>query len=118
MNIKKRSPNFLLSADDFVLHVIEGVDRDMVFTLSKDRMIVGRSIAGLVDIEIHEIYAAQRHFEIFWDESSKCHAVRDLGARNKIYINDHALEIHGEKKLQLDDEIRIGNTKFAYEKAL
>jgi pSer/pThr/pTyr-binding forkhead associated (FHA) protein len=118
MRIKKGSSNFVLSAGDFVLRVMEGVDRGMIFTLSKDRMIVGRSARGSVDIEIHEIYAAQLHFEIFWNEAIKYHAVRDLGARNKIYINDHALEIHGVKELQLGDEICVGNTRFAYEKAL
>jgi pSer/pThr/pTyr-binding forkhead associated (FHA) protein len=115
MGIKKETSNTGSSTRDFVLRATEGEDSGMIFDLSKERMIVGRST--VVDIEIHEIFAAQRHFEIYWDESMKGHLVRDWGARNKIFINDHALETHATKELQLGDEIRVGNTKLIYEKA-
>lgn len=115
MGIKKETSNTVSSAPDFVLRVIEGDDTGMIFVLSEERMIVGRSTA--VDIEIHEIFARQRHFEIYWDESTNGHIVRDWGAPNKVYINDHALEAHATKELRLGDEIRVGKTKFVYEKA-
>jgi pSer/pThr/pTyr-binding forkhead associated (FHA) protein len=118
MGTKKRTSNIVSATRDFVLRVIEGKDAGRIFALSKDRMIVGRSAEGHVDIEIHEVYAAPRHFEIYWDESINSHLVRDWGARNLVYINDHALETHATKELRLGDEIRIGNTKLMYEKAV
>ncbi len=101
---------------DFVLRVTKGADTGKVVGLTKERMLIGRS--RFVDIEIHEIYAAPRHFEIYWDESINGHVVKDLGARNKVYINDHALKIHAARELRLDDEIRVGNTTFIYERAV
>jgi len=118
MGTKKETSNIVSATRDFVLRVIEGNDTGMIFALSKDRMIVGRSALGRVDIEMREVYAAPRHFEIYWDESMNSHSVRDLGARNKVYINDHALEIHATKELRLGDEIRVGNTKLIYKKAV
>jgi len=118
MSIKKGTSNIVSGTRDFVLRVIQGKDAGMIFALSKDRMIAGRSASGLDDIEIHEVYAAPRHFEIYWEESINSHAVRDWGARNKVYINDHALEIHATKELRLGDEIRVGNTIFTYERAM
>lgn len=116
MDIKKETSNIVLSARDFMLRVTEGEDTGVIFVLSEDRMTVGRSKVGHVDIEIHEVFAAPSHFEIYWDESLKGHSVRDLGARNKVYINGHALETHARKELRLGDKIRVGNTKFVYEK--
>lgn len=118
MGTKKGTSNIVSATCNFVLRVTKGADTGMIFALSKDRMIVGRSEVGLVDIEIHEIYAAPRHFEIYWDESINSHVVRDWGARNKVHINDHALEIHATKELRLGDEIRVRNTIFIYERAM
>lgn len=118
MTKKKGNSNIVSATRDFVLRVTNGADTGMIFALSKDRMIVGRSAEGLVDIEVHEIYAAPRHFEIYWDESINSHVVRDWGARNKVYINDHTIEIHATKELRLSDEIRVGNTIFIYERAV
>jgi pSer/pThr/pTyr-binding forkhead associated (FHA) protein len=115
--MSKKNSNIVSATCDFVLRVTKGADTGMIYALSKDRMIVGRSAVGRVDIEIHEVYAAPRHFEIYWDESINGHLVRDWGARNKVYINNHALEIHAAKELRLGDEIRIGNTIFIYERS-
>ena len=79
-------------------------------------MIVGRSIEA--DIEIHEIGAARKHFEIYWDKSINSHVVRDCGSLNAVFINDHKYEMQATKKLQLGDKIRVGNTTFIYERVV
>jgi len=117
MGIKKATSNIVSSARDFVLRVTEGDDTGMIFVLSEDRMIVGRSKVGHVDIEIHEVFAAPSHFEIYWDELINSHAVRNWKAKIPVIINGHALEINAAKELRLGDEIRVGNTKLIYERA-
>jgi len=118
MGAKKRVSKILSAPYEFVLRVKEGADKGIIFALSKDRMIVGRSAVAHADIEINEIFAAPSHFEIYWDESIKSHIVGDRGARNKVYVNGHALKILTAKELRLGDEIRVGNTIFIYERIM
>ncbi len=118
MGTKKRASKILSAPCEFVLRVTKGADSGIIFALSMDKMIVGRSAVGHADIEINEIYAAPGHFEIFWDESKNRHVIRDRGARNKVYVNGHVLKIFATKELRLGDEIRVGNTIFIYEKAV
>lgn len=62
---KKGNSETKLAFHNFVLRVATGEDTGMIFVLSKDRMVVGRSQVKLPDIEIHEFFAAPWQFTIY-----------------------------------------------------
>lgn len=105
-----------LKTSDFALRVEAGVDQGQVFLLLKDQMIVGRSPA--VEIEIHEIFAARRHFAIVWDEVQGAHCIITWSV-NPVFVNGVELERNADslKKLEPGDLILLGDTVFVYDRA-
>ncbi|MEW6206952.1 MAG: FHA domain-containing protein [Acidobacteriota bacterium] len=100
---------------DFALRVEAGVDRGKVFPLLTERMAVGRS--NVADIEIHEVFAARRHFEIIWVEETRPHGIRTWSI-NAVFINGVELDRNADslKMLKEGDLILLGDTVFVYDR--
>jgi hypothetical protein len=70
---------------------------------------IGRS--PQMDIQIDDPFASGRHARIY--ERDGIFYVEDAGSTNGTYLNGRRLD--GQRPLEPDDSIRIGDTEFRYE---
>jgi pSer/pThr/pTyr-binding forkhead associated (FHA) protein len=80
------------------------------------RTVVGRHPAA--DVNIEEVFAAQKHCELIWDDNLACHLLIVYG-RNGIYLNGTLVHMEaGPLPLSAGDELRIGGISMRYEEAI
>ncbi len=87
-----------------VLHVIQGVDRGMNFTLPEgEPQLIGRSSEAL---PLTDTTVSRRHAELTPDEGRWY--IRDLDSSNGTFVNGQPIE--GRVELSPGDQIRCGST--------
>jgi len=88
--------------------IIKGVNAGRVFPLSKDETIIGRGME--CDIRIPDTMVSRSHCRI--KKSNDKFWIKDLHSTNKTFVNEKVISV--EKKLQIGDIIKIGNTALIF----
>jgi hypothetical protein len=87
------------------LEVVEGTDKGVKLTLKEGEYIFGRARDADILLKDPEEYISRKHFKVV--VSKDLARIRDLGGRNKTFLND--IEI-AEASLNKGDLIRAGKT--------
>jgi hypothetical protein len=87
------------------LEVIEGVDKGVKLSLKEGEYVFGRARDADILLKDPEEYISRKHFKVV--VAKDLAKIRDLGGRNKTYLND--IEI-AEASLTKGDLIRAGKT--------
>ena len=86
-----------------------GEDRGLVYNIESTVVRIGRSSNN--DLQIPDKRCSRQHAEIVRDSDG--YSLRDLGAKNKVQIND--VPVDKKRRLQSGDRIRIGDTVLVFE---
>lgn len=87
------------------LEVVEGVDKGVKLSLKEGEYVFGRARDADILLKDPEEYISRKHFKVV--VAKDLAKIRDLGGRNKTYLND--IEI-AEASLTKGDLIRAGKT--------
>jgi diguanylate cyclase (GGDEF)-like protein len=97
-----------LTSDRFILLEIYGANLGKRRDIDDDSIVIGRG--DECDITVDDPSVSRKHMRIFKEQ--KIFYAEDLGSTNKTHINDE--EIHGSKRLENGDRVKIGNTIFKF----
>ena len=100
---------------DFILRVVAGPDLGGLFSLHRQRLIVGRS--STADISLSDPAVARSHCCIVWDVERAVHMAEDWGHPGRISLNGVEVARHARSVLKIGDELQIGKTVLRYESA-
>jgi len=91
------------------LRIKNGPAQGKTYPLSKDVVQLGRE----AEIQILDASASRHHAEIF--AIGDMYFIRDLGSRNRTFLNDEELGPDDQALLRVGDLIRIGSTHVVFE---
>src|SRR4029077_20862170 len=80
-----------------------------LFTLSGERVTVGKARSNLVSLE-HDATVSRLHAVL--ENLGHAWSIRDLGSRNGTYINGE--KISAERVLRSGDELRVGTSRLVF----
>jgi pSer/pThr/pTyr-binding forkhead associated (FHA) protein len=90
-----------------VLVVRSGARAGEAFTVTADRMMIGRSPD--CDVFLDDVTVSRRHAELLRDGDR--HTIRDLGSLNGTFVNRRRIE---STVLEDDDEVQIGKYRLTF----
>lgn len=106
-NSKVEVPAFRKDGKPFLLELIQGPGAPHRYTLSFDKLVVGRSEEA--DIQIGSLEISRRHMLL--NKAGNEYVCLDLNSRNGLYLN--GVKIHSAT-LKDGDRLQLGDVVFVY----